>query len=116
MIGAFILQLVVAFEHAYFFYLEFFLWEQEKTAKVFRSTVERQQQTSQLAKNMGLYNLFLTGGILFSLYLSNVQFQYYFLACVFVAGVVGAFTVTKRIFYIQGTPALVALILLYLGF
>jgi putative membrane protein len=34
------------------------------------------------------------------------------LLCVFVAGVVGGATVNKRIFFVQGAPALAALLLL----
>ncbi|MBP8164324.1 MAG: DUF1304 family protein [Anaerolineales bacterium] len=36
----------------------------------------------------------------------------FFLGCVVVAGVFGAFTVSRRIFYIQALPALIGLILI----
>jgi putative membrane protein len=62
---------------------------------------------------MGLYNLFLAVGILFSVYRGAVDFQIFFLLCVFVAGVVGAFTASKRILYVQGLPAWAALALYY---
>ena len=39
----------------------------------------------------------------------------YFLACVVVAGLYGAATVSKRIFFIQALPALLALALLWLS-
>ncbi|NND15040.1 MAG: DUF1304 family protein, partial [Eudoraea sp.] len=37
----------------------------------------------------------------------------FFLSCVVIAGVYGAITVSKKIFYVQGMPALIALILLH---
>jgi putative membrane protein len=38
----------------------------------------------------------------------------FFLACVIVAGIFGAATVSKRIFFIQALPAILALILLFI--
>jgi len=42
----------------------------------------------------------------------SLEFKVYFLLCVAVAGVYGAFTVSRRILYIQAIPALVALLLM----
>ena len=38
----------------------------------------------------------------------------FFLACVVVAGVYGAYSVNKRIFFVQAMPALLALLALHL--
>ena len=39
----------------------------------------------------------------------------FFLVCVALAGIFGAVTVSRRIFYVQGLPALAALALLWIG-
>jgi putative membrane protein len=36
----------------------------------------------------------------------------FFLSCIIIAGIFGAFTVSKRIFYIQAVPAILALVVL----
>jgi putative membrane protein len=40
--------------------------------------------------------------------------QLFFLSCVIVAGIYGAVTVNRKIFWIQAAPALLALILIHL--
>ena len=42
------------------------------------------------------------------------EFVLFFLACVVVAGVYGAYSVNKRIFFVQAMPALLALLALHL--
>ena len=68
--------------------------------------------------NQGLYNGFLAAGLVWTFFIDDVHWQMYiaifFLSCVLIAGIVGAFTVTKRIFLVQGFPALLTLILIHL--
>jgi uncharacterized membrane protein len=73
-------------------------------------TEEEAKTTAPLAQNMGLYNLFIGLGLFYSIYTGIRQFQLYFLLCVFVAGVVGALTVVKRIFFTQSVPAMIAIL------
>ncbi len=86
--------------------------------KVFRQSLAQAKVTSVLAGNQGLYNGFLCAGLVWSLIHGDVlfatQLQVFFLGCVLIAGVYGAATVNKRIFFIQGLPALITLILIYL--
>lgn len=118
-VGAMILAGVVAVQHILFFVLEAVLWEQPLGRKVFRLSVQDAATTAALAKNQGVYNLFLTAGILWGL--SRVQFGQpagpeivaFFLVCVIVAALVGGATVSPRILMIQGAPATVALILAF---
>ena len=70
-----------------------------------------------MAGNQGLYNGFLAAGLIWSLCIPDMiwakNVSLFFLICVMVAGIYGAITVTKRIFFIQALPAIVALILLF---
>jgi putative membrane protein len=60
---------VVAALHTGFFVLEAVLWEQPAGLKVFRQTPEKAAITAVLAKNQGVYNLFLAAGLIWgSLY------------------------------------------------
>jgi putative membrane protein len=44
-----------------------------------------------------------------------LQIKLFFLACVAIAGIAGAITVSRRIFFIQGVPALLGLALALLS-
>lgn len=102
---------VVALLHGYFLVLEMFLWEKPAGRKSFRTTAEFAAQSKSLAANQGLYNGFLSAGLIWGLFARD-SVKIFFLGCVVVAGVFGAFTVSRRIFYIQALPALIGLILI----
>jgi putative membrane protein len=107
---------LVAVLHLYFLTLEMFLWTKPLGLKTFRNTIEKARDTSVLAANQGLYNGFLSAGLIWGLLqpeeIFAKQIKLFFLGCVFVAGVYGAYSVNKRIFFIQGLPALIGFILL----
>lgn len=106
---------LVALLHAYFLILEMFLWEKPAGRKAFHTTEEFAAQSKTLAANQGLYNGFLAAGLLWGLLAGNNEVKIFFLSCVIIAGIFGAFTVSRRIFYIQALPALIALVLLLLS-
>lgn len=93
-----------------------FLWEKPAGRKAFRSSVEFAASTKVLAANQGLYNGFLAAGLLWGLSLgvNGLSVKTFFLACVVVAGLFGAVTVSRKIFWIQAVPAAFALAMLYL--
>jgi len=107
------LVILVAFEHVYFAVLEMYLWTKPKGLKAFNMTPEYAKQTAVLAANQGLYNLFLAAGLVWGLVSTNPEFSHcikvFFLSCVAVAGIFGGATVNKKIFILQGIPALIAL-------
>jgi putative membrane protein len=75
-----------------------------------------QKQYETLMKNQGLYNGFLVAGLLASFFLSikgAMLFQVFFLSCISIAGIFAGVTVRKKIFFIQGLPAIIALILIF---
>ena len=107
--------ILVLVEHVWFLVLEMFLWTRPLGLKTFRNTPEFARQSAALAANQGLYNGFLAAGLLWGLLHPDarvsLQITTFFLACVAVAGIVGAITVSKRIFFLQAVPALVGLAL-----
>jgi putative membrane protein len=106
-----ILIVIVALLHLYFLYLEMFLWDKPRGMKSFRMTEEFAKQSKSLAMNQGLYNGFLAAGLLWGLFTGDAV-KIFFLSCVIIAGIFGAYTVSKRIFYIQSVPAILALVIL----
>ena len=112
-----ILTGIVAALHAYFMYLEMIAWEQPAGRKAFGTTPEFAASTRALAANQGLYNGFLVAGLIWGLWLGNAGFavKVFFLACVVVAGVFGAATVSRKILFVQALPAALALMALFAG-
>ena len=100
---------LVALLHLYFLVLEMFFWTRPIGLKTFRNTPEKAEVTRVLAANQGLYNGFLAAGLLYAAITGSREFALFFLACVVVAGLYGAYSVNKRIFVVQGVPALAAL-------
>ncbi|MEM4988954.1 DUF1304 domain-containing protein [Collimonas sp. H4R21] len=108
---------LVALLHVYFLVLEMFLWDKPFGLKTFRLTPEFAAASKALAANQGLYNGFLAAGLAWGLCLGAPGYavKIFFLACVIVAGIFGALTVSRKILYIQAVPAIVALGLLTLA-
>ncbi|MCR6662835.1 MAG: DUF1304 domain-containing protein [Luteimonas sp.] len=104
-----LLVLLVALLHLYFLVLEMCLWTRPIGLKTFRNTPEKAETTRVLAANQGLYNGFLAAGLLYGVATGSREFCVFFLACVVVAGLYGAYSVSRRIFFVQALPALVAM-------
>jgi putative membrane protein len=108
-----VLVVLVALEHVGFLVLEMFLFKSPAGRRIFRTTPEFAAQAAPLAANQGLYNGFLAAGLFWSLSAPEAlagPLRLFFLACVLVAAVFGAATVSRRILVIQGLPALLALV------
>ncbi|MEE9373411.1 MAG: DUF1304 domain-containing protein [Saprospiraceae bacterium] len=106
--------IIVILLHLYFLWLEMFVWT-TKGKKVFKMLPDDLfEPTKAMAANQGLYNGFLAAGLIWSLLISDLQWSdniaLFFLGCVLVAGIYGGISVSKRIFYIQGIPALIGII------
>lgn len=115
-----ILTGLVAFEHLYILYMEMFSWE-NLGRKTFRGALpdELFKPTKVLAANQGLYNGFLSAGLIWSFFITDpvwsTNVAIFFLSCVIVAGVYGAATASRRIFFAQALPAIIALIFVLLA-
>ena len=102
---------LVAFLHFYFLVLEMFLWTKPKGLKTFGLTKEFAEQSKVLAANQGLYNGFLAAGLVWSLISNATEIGIFFLSCVVIAGIYGAYSTKKiRLFYIQSIPAILAIL------
>ena len=114
-----ILIALVAIEHLYILWLEMFAWttKGKKTFKTIPSDLF--EKTKVLAANQGLYNGFLAAGLIWSLLIKNEEWHFnvavFFLGCVTVAGIYGATTASKSIFFKQALPALIVLIVLIIA-
>lgn len=107
---------LVAFIHCYILWFEMFDWERTGR-KVFNKFPESLiKQTKVMAANQGLYNGFLAAGLIWTFFISNPEWNMnvsiFFLSCVTIAGIYGAITVDKKIFFTQALPAIIPLILL----
>lgn len=111
-----ILVVLVALIHAYFLVLEMFRWEEPRTRKIFGTTPEFAAESKVMAANQGLYNGFLSAGLLYGLVLgvAGGQMVIFLLLCVMVAGIYAAISGIKAALYVQTVPALLALIALLL--
>jgi len=108
---------LVGLLHVYFLVLEMFLWEKPAGLRAFRMTKEMAASSRVLAANQGLYNGFLAAGLFWGAWLgaAGTHIKLFFLGCVLVAGLYGAATVSRKIFYIQGLPAAIGLALVFLS-
>ena len=103
---------LVAFEHIYFMILEMFLWTKPKGLKAFGLSKEKAEDSKVLAANQGLYNGFLAAGLIWGLVAEKNQVIIFFLICVVIAGIYGAYSTKKiKLFYFQSVPAIIALLL-----
>lgn len=110
------LVLLVALLHLYFLVLEMFLWTRPLGLKTFRNTPEKAETTRVLAANQGLYNGFLAAGLAWGLVTAQWNVVLFFLGCVIVAALYGAYSVNKRIFFAQGIPAVAAMAAVLVAF
>jgi putative membrane protein len=118
-IAAGVMITIVAALHVYFLVLEMFLWRTPIGLRTFRMSKEVAESSAVLAANQGLYNGFLAAGLLWALVAYGIvggrPILTFFLLCVIVAGIYGAATVSRRIFFVQALPAVVALVLVWLS-
>ncbi|PSL43481.1 putative membrane protein [Chitinophaga niastensis] len=106
---------VVMLEHLYILWFEMFAWT-SRGPKVFKSLPkELFPPTKALAANQGLYNGFLAAGLCWTFFIADplwaMRVAIFFLSCVVIAGIYGALTADKKIFFVQALPALVTLLL-----
>ena len=109
---------IVAALHLGFLVLEMFLWNTPRGRATFGTTREFAAESATLAANQGLYNGFLSAGLIWSLVAADpvgFQAKVFFLGCVVIAGMYGAKTVSPRILFIQAVPAGLALAVVLLS-
>ena len=114
-----ILISIVALEHLYILWMEMFAWE-TAGKRAFKGSLpdDMFKPTKKLAANQGLYNGFLSAGLIWSLFICDKNWSnniaLFFLGCVIVAGIYGAITASRKIFFVQAFPAILAMIFVLL--
>lgn len=109
---------IVAALHLGFMFLEMFFWNTPRGRAAFGTTREFAAESATLAANQGLYNGFLSAGLVWGLIAGDpvgFQVKVFFLVCVFIAGLYGARTVSLRILFVQAAPAALALVAVLLS-
>ena len=94
---AFILIIFVAIQHYCILILEMFFNESGAVQKNFGLELEflKDERVKKMMSNQGLYNGFLASGLMW--------------ICIVCAAIYGSATVSKKIFLLQGIPALLAI-------
>ena len=107
----------IALLHVYILVLEMFLWDKPAGLRAFGQTQAAATASKVLAANQGLYNGFLAAGLFWGLSLgvSGTGVKIFFLCCVLVAGLYGAATASRKILFVQGIPAAIGLVLVFLS-
>jgi putative membrane protein len=111
-----VLIALIAAEHLYILWVEMFAWT-TAGRRIFTSIDQNLfEKTKGLAANQGLYNGFLSAGLIWSLFIGDPiwakNIATFFLSCVVIAGSYGAMTSSKSIFFKQAMPALLVLAVL----
>lgn len=104
---------IVGLIHVWIMFLEMVLWTKPKGLKTFRMTLSHAEATKTLALNQGLYNGFLALALIWGVIDGRPELQSYGLICVIIAGIVGALTLNKKIFFVQALPAVVAFVVFW---
>ena len=74
-------------------------------------------QADRIVKNAGIYNSFIAAGLFWSAFdtTNSTILSIFFLSCVFIAGVFGAITLKWTPLIIQTIPAIIPLVLIWIG-
>ncbi len=103
------LTILVGVLHLGFAYLEMVLWDTPKGRKIFKKTEEEARSSKVLAANQGIYNAALGACLIWAAVVMNFPAAIALLIFVIVAGIYGAATASKTIFFVQPLPAIIAL-------
>jgi len=102
------LALLVSIEHFTFLIIEMFFWQTPFVQKLFGVSPELAEKSGFMAANQGLYNGFIAAGLIWGIISCRKDVSVFFLSCVIIAGIFGAFTVKPTVFLAQSVPAIIA--------
>lgn len=113
--------LIVALIHIYISIQEMFRWQEESVSTDLKKNLHLTQEmvcnVDPIVKNAGLYNAFIAVGLIWGTFANSNPFpiQVFFLICVAIAGIFGAFalTLSRLTLLLQTLPALIALVFVY---
>src|SRR4028119_2517861 len=96
---------------------EIFFWKEPVIHQRLGFTLEEALKVAPIVANAGLYNGFLAAGLIWGLISGKTgdAIKVFFLACVIIAGIFGAATLTWTPLVIQTAPGAIALSLLWIS-
>ena len=108
---------IVVLVHIILLVVEMFFWKQPVIHERLGFTLEEAIKVAPIVANAGLYNGFLAGGLIWGLMSGKTgdAIKIFFLACVIIAGIFGAATLTRTPLLIQTAPGAIALFLLLIS-
>jgi putative membrane protein len=112
-----LLVAIVALVHILLLVVEMFFWKQPVIHERLCFTLEEAIKVAPIVANAGLYNGFLAAGLIWGLVSgkNGDAIKIFFLACVIIAGIFGAVTLTRTPLLIQTAPAAIALFLVWIS-
>jgi putative membrane protein len=107
----------VALVHIIILVVEMFFWKEPVIHQRLGYTLEDAIKVAPIVANAGLYNGFLAAGLIWGLIFGKTgdAIKIFFLACVIIAGIFGAATLTRTPLLIQTAPGVIALSLLWIS-
>ena len=107
----------VALVHIIILVVEMFFWKEPVIHQRLCYTLEDAIKVAPIVANAGLYNGFLAAGLIWGLMSGKTgdAIKVFFLACVIIAGIFGAATLTRTPLLIQTAPGAIALSLLWIS-
>ncbi len=108
---------IVALVHILLLVAEMFLWKEPFIHQRLGFTLEEALKVAPIVANAGLYNGFLAAGLIWGLVSdkNGDAIKVFFLACVIIAGIFGAATLTRTPLLIQTAPGAIALFLVWIS-
>jgi putative membrane protein len=107
----------VALVHIILCVVEIFFWKEPVIHQRLGFTLEEALKVAPIVANAGLYNGFIAAGLIWGLISGRTgdAIKIFFLACVIIAGIIGAATLTWTPLLIQTAPAAIALFLVWIS-
>ena len=108
---------IVALVHILLLVVEIFFWKEPVIHQRLGFTLEEAIKVAPIVANAGLYNGFLAAGLIWGLVSgkNGDAIKIFFLACVIIAGIFGAATLTRTPLLIQTAPGAIALFLVWIS-
>ena len=108
---------IVALVEIILFVVEIFFWKEPVIHQRLGFTLEEALKVAPIVANAGLYNGFLAAGLIWGLISGKTgdAIKVFFLACVIIAGIFGAATLTRTPLLIQTAPGAIALFLVWIS-
>ena len=107
---------LASFIHILLFVVEIFFWKEPVIHGRLGFILEEAIKVAPIVANAGLYNSFLAAGLIWGLVSdkNGDAIKIFFLACVIIAGIFGAATLTWTPLLIQTAPGAIALFLVWI--